>query len=82
MKKPYVRPEVYFENFELSTNIATGCEYKSNHTKNQCGWYVEGIGNVFLSDVTTCSYKQPDSETNQYGICYHVPVDTSNLFTS
>lgn len=82
MKKTYVKPEVYFENFELSTNIATGCEYKSNHTKNQCAWYVEGIGNVFLSDVTTCNYKQPDSEKNDYGICYHVPLDKSNLFTS
>lgn len=82
MKKTYVKPEVYFESFELSTSIATGCEYKSNHTKDTCGWYVEGVGNVFLSNLTTCDYPEPDSETNKFGICYHVPVDTSNLFTS
>lgn len=83
MKKPYVKPEVHFESFELSTSIATGCEFKSNHTKNQCGFEVEGLdGNVFITGVTGCKYKEPDSENNTYGICYHVPIDKSNLFTS
>ena len=30
MKKPYVKPEVYFESFELSACIATGCDTKIN----------------------------------------------------
>lgn len=82
MKKTYVKPEVYFENFELSTNIATGCEYKSNHTQqDQCGYVVTGVGNVFLHEVTGCTYKEPD-QNNPYGLCYHTPVDSSNLFTS
>ena len=34
MKKQYVKPELYFEDFELSANIATGCEAPTNHTKD------------------------------------------------
>ena len=37
MKKTYVRPEVYFENFELSTNIATGCSAGYDHNNTNFG---------------------------------------------
>ena len=79
MKKTYTRPVVSFESFELSTSIATGCEYKSNHQQGTCGYNVPNVGNVFISTEQGCDYTSSDGD---YGICYHVPVDTSNLFTS
>lgn len=81
MKKAYVKPEIYFESFELSANIATGCEYTTNHAMNVCTYEITGGRNVFVDATTSCNdIKVPGG---QYGsVCYHVPSDTSNLFTS
>lgn len=79
MKKTYTRPVVSFESFELSTSIATGCEFKSGHQMDSCGYKVPGVGNVFISKDQGCDFESSDGD---YGICYHVPVDTTNLFTS
>lgn len=49
MKKTYVRPEVYFESFELSTSIATGCSAGYDHnntnfgTPDQCALFLVEI---------------------------------------
>lgn len=76
MKKPYVKPEVYFESFELSANIATGCALAINHQVDGCK---NGLGDfagiVFVN--STCTARVDDK-----GICYHVPFDATNLFTS
>lgn len=82
MKKTYEKPEVYFESFELSTSIATGCEYRTNHAINVCTYELSGgLGNVFVSTTTNCNnIKAPNGEWNK--ICYHLPSDQSNLFTS
>lgn len=76
MKKPYVRPEVYFESFELSANIATGCALPINHQVNGCN---QGLGDfdgiVFLENACTLT-------VGKDGICYHVPFDQTKLFTS
>lgn len=82
MKKTYVKPEVYFESFELSTNIATGCEYKTGFAINECTYKLPGgLGNVFVNENTQCyDIKAPDQS---YGsVCYQVPAEASNLFTS
>ncbi len=79
MKKQYVKPELYFEDFELSANIATGCEAPTNHTKDQCAYSVGGE-NVFVEGVTNCTTK-PEGE--QWGdLCYHNPSENNKLFTS
>ena len=81
MKKTYVKPEVYFESFELSTSIATGCEYKTNHAKNECVYEIAGGRNVFVDAKTHCLDITAPGE--EYGaVCYHVPIEASNLFTS
>lgn len=81
MKKTYVKPEVYFESFELSTSIATGCEYKTDHAMNQCVYDIAGGRNVFVDENTNC--KDVKVPGGSYGsVCYHVPAETSNLFTS
>lgn len=82
MKKTYSKPEIMFENFAVSTNIASGCGILTNYAKDQCGYdYTDEFGttyNIFtISGV--CTTTQQDGYA---GICYHVAADTSSLFTS
>ena len=81
MKKTYVKPQVFFEDFQLSASIAAGCEYTTNHAMNVCVYQIVGGRNVFIDARTNCvDITVPDG---QYGnVCYHVPAGTSNLFTS
>ena len=34
--KSYVTPMLSFESFELSSNVGSSCEYKTNHALNSC----------------------------------------------
>lgn len=88
MKKAYSKPEIVFENFSLSTNIAGDCEVKTwLPSNNSCGLEFTGIGKVFLDTMGGCTeedgYPIPsvggDGEFN--GLCYHVPYG-DNLFNS
>lgn len=81
MKKQYVKPELYFENFELSTSIAACGSTTNTPSDMQCGIAVVGYGNVFFTGITGCSDKQVESD-GFMGICYHQPTDTTNLFNS
>lgn len=83
MKKTYEKPEVFFENFSLCTNIAAGCELKTNLQSSNmhgCG-YVFGRGEpmVFTLDIG-CETTAGDGVYN--GICYHIPTEANNLFNS
>ena len=81
MKKTYVKPEVHFESFELSTNIAYACG-KPTHTPTNgtCGVTIDGLpGTVFLSTVAGCKYEKQDGYS---GLCYHQPDGSLNLFNS
>ena len=79
MKKTYEKPQIMFDNFELSQDIAAGCKIIiANQAENECG-YPTRNGDLFTTEISGCTYKQPDLYD---GICYHVPVDTSNLFNS
>lgn len=81
MKKSYVKPQVFFEDFQLSANIAGVCDIPTNHAEDECQWTVEvpGIGKAFVTEGMGCGYSPNDGD---YGVCYHVPVDASRLFTS
>ena len=83
MKKVYNKPEIMFEDFTLSTSIAGGCEIRTNTpSEGACGYPYEG-GNgqtLFTNGVTDCQIKIDDDPTN--GFCYHVPVDSNNIFNS
>lgn len=83
MKREYSKPEIVFESFALSTNIAASCEIDTNQaSRGVCGFYLPGVGNVFDNSVPACVRKvRPDSgEYNQY--CYHVPTEARSLFNS
>ncbi len=84
--KAYTKPEIMFEDFSLSTSIATGCEYIANHGDGTCGISVEiypGYSStVFNTGMSGCTYQPPGDDDSYNGICYHVPVDTNNVFSS
>lgn len=83
MKKTYTKPEILFESFTLSTNIAGTCEIKTYlPSNNTCGMEWEGVGIVFMETMTGCTDVKISEGGNFDGICYHVPTETSNLFNS
>lgn len=90
MKKKYSKPEIVFESFTLSTNIAGDCSVPTS-TPNQgsCAYTVEtkyGTWHVFTDAVAACGTS--DGSLDQLedgiynGICYNVPYDESTLFNS
>ena len=61
MKKSYVKPQVLFEDFQLSTNIA-----------GNCGDYFKGNNNVTAKDINNCGYRFADETVflTTSGGCY------------
>ena len=83
MKKNYVKPQAFFESFELSANIATGCGAKTNHARSACKYEVAGRVIFASSLVDICPDGSVWPEDGEYnGICYHNPSEGLNLFTS
>lgn len=85
MKKVYVKPQIVFENFALSTRIAGDCEEKTNLPSNDsCGLDFSGL-KVFLDGMGGCTDIKVDNvggDGEFNGICYHVPSGDNNLFNS
>lgn len=79
MKKTYVRPEVYFESFELSANIATGCKLISNSAQFVCSVTDNELGVTYFTDSACKGYNPPDDKDK---VCYGVPQANNNVFTS
>ena len=81
MRKAYSKPQIMFEDFTLSTNIAAGCEVKTNTpSQEQCGYGEEFFGYpIFTKEVTGCINLVQDGFNS---ICYHNPSDLQNLFNS
>lgn len=88
MKKAYSAPDILFESFTLSTNIAGDCEapYVNNASKGTCA--VLGTGDVAVFDSKVgdaCDFNpshfgQPEDFWGE--LCYHVPSADNNLFNS
>lgn len=82
MKKVYSKPEIQFEDFTVTANIATGCEVECNSAVNVCMLEVEfdGMGSItiFVDEPSGCN----TTPIGQYdGLCYHVP-EGYNTFSS
>ena len=83
-KRLYNKPEIVFEDFSLSTNIALGCDVKT-HTPaaEKCGLEVVTGKFVFISELTGCNYTAGVTPEGIYnGICYDVPTESNDLFNS
>lgn len=78
MRKPYNKPEISFENFAMSTNIAGTCDdgFQTNSsTVDSCEYNHNGMI-VFGTSNGTCIIKT-DEKT-----CYDVPTAGVVLFSS
>lgn len=85
MKKVYEKPEILFESFSLSTNIAGDCEapYVGNPSKGNCGVSTSAPQiTIFTSDPNVCTIPDSDGDDMYNGLCYHVPTEYNNLFNS
>ena len=80
MKKSYVKPQVYFEDFQLSASIAAGCTFKTGPVEYQCAYEPTPGRFVFLEGVSACVTTTEDG--TDYTLCYHNPAETSRLFAS
>ena len=92
MKKVYAKPNIMFESFSLSQNIAAGCEVKTETMSvNQCGLEF-GPMVIFVStpvcteDGLVENMGNGDGAANDLiynGLCYHVFTNGEyNLFNS
>ena len=84
MKKVYSKPEIVFENFSLTTNIAGDCEeIYGFFARGTCGIPdSNGLGmNIFNEGTGNCVIQGSDDELYN-GFCYHIPTETNNLFNS
>jgi hypothetical protein len=80
MRKTYSKPDIHFDNFALSTNVAANCEFQTPLPRaDECGIpYFNWI--VFQSELQGCN---KISESGIWdSMCYHQPTETNNLFTS
>ena len=93
MKKKYFKPEILFEDFTLSTSVAS-CATESMEkvmSNNDCGFYDEylkvvvvtekSLGCASVSDKTS-GYRVAATPGENDGVCYHVPIEAFNLFNS
>lgn len=82
MKKTYCKPQISFEDFELSANIAETCAKSIGPTdRATCNtYYIPGVGRLFLCDSGNCIYKVRTD--GQFGLCYHIPMERNSLFNS
>lgn len=91
MKRKYIKPEIMFEDFSLSTNIAGTCQIKvETMTYGTCGIESSGLGMVFLDNILGCSgFSVSDTDPSESvfegefdSLCYHVPSNAQSLFNS
>ena len=90
MKKTYTKPEISFESFLMSTNIAGDCDIRAN-TNTNYNSCAHRYGDQFLfgTGLQGCEkygdasllFKPGEGMTND-SYCYHTPSESSNIFNS
>ena len=81
MKKKYESPKIVFESFRLSTSIAAGCDFLSTGASPfVCPVVIpENYGLTIFSDPNICDYTSTGDNDQ---ICYDVPLENHNVFSS
>ncbi len=80
MKKKYIKPQIAFESFQLSTSIAASCEILgTNSAQYVCPVEDPDTGWLYFADTPTspCDMVPANGE-----ICYDVPVANWNVMNS
>ena len=78
--KKYVKPELFYERFELAQQIAT-CQYDSNNTHSDRGCQFTGYNEAWQMEMTIFL---PGSNCTMHteDYCYHGSTGTYNIFNS
>lgn len=81
MKKEYRKPKLWYENFQLSQTIASGCSAIANFAEGMCSVTIEGPGYSIklFSDQVICENSPPNPDDY---VCYHAPAEGMNVFSS
>lgn len=92
MKKTYSKPDIFFEDFSLSTSIAAGCEEKPSvyaADVRPCGVKWDAGIYVFTETMYGCNIKAVSGKTENNlvdsqnnALCYHNPSENYNVFYS
>lgn len=82
--KKYVKPELFYEQFELTQHIADCAWELTNSTKENCSAqsdpdYLPGFANLFMQDANGCVLIPG---TNYQDYCYHDGAQGVNVFAS
>lgn len=83
MKKKYEKPQVFFEQYELSHSVAN-CSAALNHSQDECTLDAGKAPNLWLNqgetifNVASCTYTVEILET----YCYWTGSVENNIFTS
>lgn len=80
VKRKYIKPDVCFDSFELSSSIAAGCEMiASNQDAYACPVLIPSWGIAVFMENSGCDAYPPEGMDS---ICYHVPTADNNVFNS
>lgn len=79
-QKRYKKPELVYESFALSQDIASGCEGIANFAEGVCSVTVDvGFPMEIFQNPAVCSNVPPNPDDY---VCYHAPSDGNNIFSS
>lgn len=87
MKKSYVKPELYVENFSLAQSVATACGAAQKPgfgkptygDKTTCGWDTGGPV-IWTAENAGCRDKRPENGVFP-GVCYNNPNGGASIFS-
>lgn len=74
--KKYVKPELCYESFELSEQIAVGCSWKATY-RDGSDCRVDLGGTYLMTDTAVCT-----DPSRLEGYCYTAGADGMTIFTS
>ena len=72
MKKTYVKPQAFFESFELSASIAGNCTFPLHFGENTCTYEIKTTGDIVFILSNLCN---TDPDDGIEGMCYHNSVN-------
>jgi len=84
VKKTYVKPALYLEDFKLSTNIAA-CGIKLGATEETCSYTIYAGMPPFIAPIILFSGVNASCTTtmdNQPQYCTEAPTSATNIFAS
>ena len=80
-KKTYATPQIVFESFQLTANIAGNCNTRPSIT-DETTWGYNDNGWIVFQNSAVCIDGRIGPDDNYNGLCYHVPTGNMSVFTS